>query len=181
MHYICSANPQLYKRGFSQASHEGYTKYYCTPVGAFFKARPINSKVGQEIMGGELRSLQQSCEPVSPNFSICTTIHYERLKDFNYKRICIVENEGKSKFKSSPDKPFMIHVSINEKDYKDNKYYYTQIDQTELPQTVLNKVQEIEEKYRAELAGAQAHYMGKVDVKPTDEEKQEMFDDLCQN
>jgi hypothetical protein len=123
MHYICSATPHNY-------TGEGYTKYYCTPVYAFFKARPINTKIGQEIMG----------EPVSPNFSHCTTIHYERLKDFNYKRICIAENEGKNKFKSSLDKPFMIHVSINERHYKDNKYYSKQIDQTELPQTVLKKV-----------------------------------------
>jgi hypothetical protein len=158
LHYMCCANPRVY-------AGEGFTKYYCTPVTAFFKARMINTKLGEAVMK----------EPLASKFLISSTIHYEQFKDFNYKSICIVENiseavgaksaEGKKKFKSSPTKPFMIHVSVHEKSYKDNKYYYSQIDQADLPKSVLDKIHEIEDKY-----------MKEVDVKPTVEEQQEMFE-----
>jgi hypothetical protein len=88
MHYLCRANPRLFK-----SEQYGSKSYYCKPVCAIFKTIS-KDKIDQ------------------------TPIDYETLKDNKFGSIIMYDYENRSIFGKPPEKPFWIVVKIDERTSK---------------------------------------------------------------
>jgi hypothetical protein len=75
-------------------------------------------------------------------------MNFDKLIEYNATQVKINESSGKSLFKKPIDKPFWIYVNLTKKEFKGIPFYNKNIYQVATVK-VIQRVKEIEEKYRA--------------------------------